>query len=126
LIESDGRGVSPALVYIVRRALNNAWTTWDLPENLINTARDYCEAVKIVVSGGFNRDRIAYFEEIGVPVDYYGVGSSLLMNDKSTNSDYTMDVVRVRVGDNWVDMPKVGRAPNDNPNLERVNLADSE
>lgn len=126
LIESDGRGVSPVLVHVVRRALNNAWTTWNLPENLVNTARGYCEAVKIVVSGGFNRERIAHFEETGVPVDYYGVGSSLLMNDKSTNSDYTMDVVRVRVGNDWVDMPKVGRAPNDNFNLELVNLADSE
>jgi len=126
LKESDGRGVSPVLVHIVRQALNNAWTTWDLPQNLIDTARNYCEAVKIVVSGGFNRERIAHFEETGVPVDYYGVGSSLLMNDKSTNTDFTMDVVRVKVDDEWWDMPKVGRAPNDNRNLENINLADSE
>jgi nicotinate phosphoribosyltransferase len=28
--------------------------------------------------------------------------------------------VRVKVHDEWLDMPKVGRKPLDNPNLERV------
>jgi len=35
-------------------------------------------------------------------------------------------VVRLRVGDTWVDMPKVGRAPNDNPALAPIDLADFE
>jgi nicotinate phosphoribosyltransferase len=126
LTEADGRGVSEALVNTVRRALDNAWTAWDVPESLISTAQAYCKGVKIVVSGGFNRERIAQFEKNNVPVDYYGVGSTLLTNDKATNADFTMDVVRLRVGDTWVDMPKVGRAPNDNPTLAPINLADFE
>ena len=34
--------------------------------------------VRIVVSGGFTADRIRAFEAAGVPVDAYGVGSSLI------------------------------------------------
>ena len=37
-----------------------------------------------------------------------------------TNTDFTADVVRIRVGGQWVDMAKIGRAPCDNPELERV------
>jgi hypothetical protein len=28
--------------------------------------------------------------------------------------------VRVRIGKNWLDLAKVGRRPNENPDLERV------
>ncbi|PJF29328.1 MAG: nicotinate phosphoribosyltransferase [Phototrophicales bacterium] len=128
LSEGDGRGVSPALVHTVRRALDNAWTAWEhtLSPNMIEIAKNYCRAVKIVVSGGFNRERIEHFETNHVPVDYYGVGSSLFTNDKTTNTDFTMDVVRARVGDDWLNVAKVGRAPNDNPALEPVQLADFE
>jgi len=35
-------------------------------------------------------------------------------------TDYTADVVRVKVHDQWVDMAKVGRRPLDNPQMERV------
>jgi len=38
----------------------------------------------------------------------------------ATVTDYTADVVRVKVHGKWVDMAKVGRAPCDNPDLERV------
>lgn len=124
LNEGDQRGVSPLLVRTVRQALNNAWTSWDLPPSLEDAAREYCANVQIVVSGGFNRDRIARFERDNVPVDVYGVGSSLFANDKASNTDYTMDVVRVRIGDNWVDMAKTGRQPCDNIDLETVNLAE--
>ena len=34
-----------------------------------------------------------------------------------------MDIVRVNVAGEWVNMSKVGRAPGDNPDLERVDLA---
>src|SRR5256884_8509146 len=40
--------------------------------------RDGFEQVKIVVSGGFTIDKIRDFEEKGVPVDAYGIGSSLI------------------------------------------------
>jgi nicotinate phosphoribosyltransferase len=45
--------------------------------------------VKIVASGGFDAQRIRAFEARGVPVDAYGVGSSLIRG----RNDYTADVV---------------------------------
>ena len=45
--------------------------------------------VKIVASGGFTAQRIREFEAAGVPVDAYGVGSSLIRG----NNDFTADVV---------------------------------
>ena len=37
-----------------------------------------------------------------------------------TNTDFTADVVRVRIAGEWVDMAKVGRRACDNPKMERV------
>jgi nicotinate phosphoribosyltransferase len=56
-------------------------------------------------------------------VDVYGVGSSLMRNDWATNTDFTMDVVRVRVDGRWHDLAKVGRAPNQNADLKPVDLS---
>ncbi|RPJ25655.1 MAG: nicotinate phosphoribosyltransferase, partial [Chloroflexi bacterium] len=83
-------------------------------------ARDYCRNVKIVVSGGFNPEKTRRFEKLGVPVDIYAVGSWLFNNNGGTVTDFTGDVVRVKVHGEWIDMAKVGRKPLDNPNLERV------
>ena len=83
-------------------------------------AQEYCQNVKIVVSGGFKPEKIQRFEKLDVPVDIYAVGSYLFNNNGTTVSDYTSDVVRVKVHGQWVDMAKVGRAPCDNPDLERV------
>jgi nicotinate phosphoribosyltransferase len=69
------KGVAPELVRLTREQLD---------------ARGY-ERVKIVVSGGFTVDRITAFEDAGVPVDAYGVGSSLLRGA----NDFTADVVMV-------------------------------
>lgn len=113
-------GVNPRLVVAVRKALDSAWESWGLPENELDEARHYCQAVKIVVSGGFSVDKIERFESLGVPADIYGVGSSLLANGKDTNTDFTADVVRVKVDGTWYDMAKVGRAPGENSQLERV------
>jgi nicotinate phosphoribosyltransferase len=55
-------GVNPRLVWKVRAALDGAGFG----------------DVKIVVSGGFTVDKIREFESLGVPVDAYGVGSSLI------------------------------------------------
>jgi nicotinate phosphoribosyltransferase len=123
LTADDEKGVSPQLVRLVRTALNNAWEQWDVPEKWRDTAQAYCKRVQIVVTGGFNRDRIERFEREGVPVDVYGVGSTFLTNDKATNTDFTMDVVRVKVEGQWVDVPKVGRLPGDNPDLQPVDLS---
>jgi nicotinate phosphoribosyltransferase len=66
-------GVNERLVRKVRDALD----------------RDGFERVKIVVSGGFTVDKIREFEESGVPVDAYGVGSWLIRGA----NDFTADVV---------------------------------
>ena len=117
-------GVSPQLVFTVREALNSAWESWDLPRDMESVARDFCRGTQIVVSGGFNLERVARFEREGAPVDSYGIGSAFLSNDRRSNSDFTMDIVRVKDNGRWVDMPKVGRRPCDNPDLERVDLSE--
>jgi nicotinate phosphoribosyltransferase len=47
------------------------------------------ERVRIVASGGFTAQRIGEFEAAGMPVDAYGVGSSLIRGE----NDFTADVV---------------------------------
>src|SRR4051794_7662876 len=47
------------------------------------------EHVRIVASGGFTVEKISAFERAGVPVDAYGVGSSLIRG----SNDFTADVV---------------------------------
>ncbi|MGD0709227.1 MAG: nicotinate phosphoribosyltransferase, partial [Anaerolineaceae bacterium] len=113
-------GVTPRLVFAVRQALDSAWESWELPTEWRERAREFCKAVKIVVSGGFNPERIARFEKLAVPVDTYAVGSALFDNHTVTVTDFTADVVRIKVGERWVDLAKVGRRPCDNPDLERV------
>src|ERR671939_694626 len=66
-------GVNERLVHKVRDALD----------------RDGFEDVKIVASGGFTIAKIREFEETGVPVDAYGVGSSLIRG----SNDFTADIV---------------------------------
>jgi nicotinate phosphoribosyltransferase len=113
-------GVNPRLVFLVRQALDSEWEHWDLPVEWRERAREYCQSVKMVVSGGFNPDKIKRFERLRVPVDIYAVGSSLYSNNGPSVTDYTADVVRVKVDNRWVDMAKVGRRPLDNPDLVRV------
>lgn len=119
-------GVNPRLCWAVRQALDSAWEGWELPAAWRERAADYCHQVQIVVSGGFKPKKIKWFEELNVPVDVYGVGSSLVSNDSEigTNTDFTADVVRVKINGDWVDMAKVGRQANDNPDLERVDLSE--
>ena len=89
-------GVAPELVRLARAALD---------------ARGFRD-VRIVVSGGFAADRIRAFEAEGVPVDAYGVGSSLIRGA----NDFTADVVMV----DGRPCAKVGRGLNPNPRLEPV------
>jgi nicotinate phosphoribosyltransferase len=65
-----------------------------------------------VASGGFTAARIEEFENAGVPVDAYGVGSSLIRGE----NDFTADVVIV----DGRPCSKVGRHPMPNLRLERV------
>ncbi|MCP8617150.1 nicotinate phosphoribosyltransferase [Salirhabdus salicampi] len=92
----DPRGVNPELIFALRRALND----------------EGFDHVKIVASGGFNEERIREFEEMNVPIDIYGVGSSLL---KITTS-FTGDNVLL----NGEAEAKEGRRYRPNPRLERV------
>ncbi|KAA3660572.1 MAG: nicotinate phosphoribosyltransferase [Chloroflexi bacterium] len=117
-------GVTPRLVFHVRQELDKAWQAWDLPPQRIGLAQAYCRDVRIVATGGFGPDKINRFERLSVPVDIYGVGSSLLLNDKETNTDFTADVVRVRIDGAWKEMAKVGRAPASNSELKSVDLTD--
>ena len=70
------------------------------------------DRVRIVVSGGFTAERIRAFEGADVPVDAYGVGSSLIRG----SNDFTADVVMV----NGRPCAKVGRELRPNPRLSRV------
>lgn len=117
-------GVNPRLVQNLRRAMDEAWKAWELPFEAIQMAKQWCQEVKIVVTGGFNAEKIKWFEELGVPVDIYGVGSALLENSSATgtNTDYTADIVKVKIGDEWHQMSKAGRKPCDNPNLEMLSI----
>ncbi len=116
-------GVTPRLVFSVRQSLDNAWENWDLPEERVEMARNYCQSVRIVATGGFNPDKIGRFEKLNVPVDIYGVGSSLIRNDAVTNTDFTADIVRVKIDGEWHDMAKIGRGACNNPGFEPVDLA---
>jgi nicotinate phosphoribosyltransferase len=92
----DPRGVNERLVWKVRDALDG----------------DGFERVKIVASGGFTAEKIQHFEEVGVPVDSYGIGSSLMRGA----NDFTADVVFT----DGRPSAKVGRRYRPNERLERV------
>ena len=68
--------------------------------------------VRIVASGGFTIDKIREFERRGVPVDAYGVGSSLIRGA----NDFTADVVMT----DGRPSGKFGRRLRENPRLELV------
>ncbi len=113
-------GVNPRLVFTIRKAIDTAWESWELPPEWQEAAKKFCQSVKIVVSGGFNPEKISRFEKLNTPVDIYAVGSSLFDNHAATVTDFTADVVRVKIHTEWMDMAKVGRKALDNPDLERV------
>jgi nicotinate phosphoribosyltransferase len=92
----DPRGVNPPLVRNVRAALDS----------------EGFQHVQINVSGGFDPAKIRRFEDEGVPVDSYGVGSSLF----GGRYDFTADIVMV----DGRPLAKQGRWYRPNPRLERV------
>jgi nicotinate phosphoribosyltransferase len=89
-------GVNHVLVRKVRKALDDAGHG----------------RVKIVASGGFTPEKIRDFERMAVPVDAYGVGSSLLRGE----NDFTADIVLLE----GRPCAKVGRGYRPNPRLEKV------
>lgn len=96
--DESSLGVCPELVWKARRLFDKIGM-----ENL-----------KIMVSGGFGHERIQLFEKLGVPVDLYGVGSTLLRN----KIDITADVVEVE----GMPYAKVGRNKGDFSRLSPVDL----
>lgn len=113
-------GVNPRLVWMLRQAMDQAYKEWSIPFEALEVAKKWCKEVGIVVTGGFTANKITKFEELGVPVDIYGVGSSLLENSKATNNDYTADIVGVKINDQWRELHKVGRKPGTNPYLKKI------
>jgi nicotinate phosphoribosyltransferase len=89
-------GVNEVLIRRVRDALDEAGHTH----------------VKIVASGGFDAEKIRNFEDMGAPVDAYGVGSSLVRGA----NDFTADVVLL----DGRPCAKAGRRFRPNPRLEPV------
>lgn len=115
-------GVNARLIFKLRKALDNAYLDWDIPEEDRELARNFGQDVKIIATGGFNPEKIRSFEQSQVPVDIYGVGSWLLSNSslEGTNNDFTADVVRVKKDGKWIDMAKVGRKACDNSKLKPI------
>lgn len=92
----DSCGVCPELVFKTRKTLDKH-------------GFDY---VKIIISSGFNEEKIKKFIKLKVPFDAVGVGSALFRE----KIDFTADVVKV----NGKPCPKVGRKYMPNPRLRRV------
>jgi nicotinate phosphoribosyltransferase len=74
--------------------------------------------VRIVVSGGFDADRIQKFERDGVPADAYAVGSAFFKGAGSF--DFTADIVALDDRRGWRECHKVGRPERPNPRLAAV------
>ncbi|MYL44757.1 nicotinate phosphoribosyltransferase [Virgibacillus halodenitrificans] len=94
----DPRGVNPELTFALRKALDD----------------EGFSHVRIMLSGGFTESRITHFEKLGVPVDMYGVGGSLL----KINIGFTGDNVLL----NGSPEAKEGRRFRPNPRLEKVTM----
>ncbi len=86
------KGVNPQLVFNVREALDAQGFDW----------------VKIVVSSGFDEEKVKEFEKIKAPLDAYGIGSSLFKG----SFDFTADIVKPHA--------KVGRKYYPNSRLKIV------
>ena len=78
-------GVNPTLIKALRKALD----------------AEGFEYVKIIVSSGFNLDKIMWFKKEGTPIDSYGIGKSLL----KVSMNFTGDLVSL----NGKPLAKVGR-----------------
>jgi len=94
--QDDRRGVNPQLIRNARKALDE----------------EGYRHIKIIASGGFNAEKIEWFEKEKTPVDFYGVGSALVHGE----NDFTADIVRVE----GMPMSKVGRTFKANSRLTKL------
>ncbi len=92
----DPRGINKRLIQVLRETLND----------------NGFEHVKIIVSGGFDVEKICDFENHNTPVDAYGVGASLI----KVNISFTGDCVQL----NGEPEAKSGRGYLPNPRLQPV------
>ncbi len=92
----DPRGVNKRLIQVLREKLDAEGFNF----------------VKIIVSGGFSAEKIASFEQDNIPVDAYGVGSSLI----KVTLGFTGDCVLL----DGKPQAKVGRKYSPNERLELV------
>jgi nicotinate phosphoribosyltransferase len=95
----EERGVTPALVRLVRKALDEAGG----------------REVKIAVSGGFTAEKVRNFEAVKTPVDVYAIGESFFRR----SVPFTSDIVGYWRGENFEPCAKQGRSLNPNPKLKR-------
>ncbi|MEA3475474.1 MAG: nicotinate phosphoribosyltransferase [Candidatus Cloacimonadota bacterium] len=94
--KEDSYGVSVELCHKARKTFDKAGFNF----------------IKIVISGGFDEERIKKFIKEKVPFDAIGVGSALFKE----KIDFTADIVKV----SGKPCAKVGRQYNPNPRLELV------
>ncbi len=92
-LNNEEYGVTPIQIKSLRNALD------------LVGAKD----VKIIVSSGFNIEKIKLFEKENTPVDIYGVGASLLQ----IKNTFSADAVKL----NGIEEAKVGRKYNHNDSL---------
>lgn len=96
----DPHGVCKELIFALRKALDDEGFSY----------------VKIVVSSGFTAAKIREWKKAGVPVDLYGVGTSLVNN---TICGFTGDLVML----DGKDEAKEGRSNYPTDRLEKVEYA---
>ncbi|MEA3489750.1 MAG: nicotinate phosphoribosyltransferase [Candidatus Omnitrophota bacterium] len=92
----DSYGVCPELVFKARKALD----------------KKGFDFVRMIISSGFNEEKIKRFIKLKVPFDAVGVGSALFRE----KVDFTADVVKM----NGKALSKVGRKYKPNPRLKLV------
>jgi nicotinate phosphoribosyltransferase len=95
----EERGVTPALVHLVRRELDAAGG----------------REVQIAVSGGFTPDKIRCFETAKVPVNVYAIGGAFFRGQTM----FTSDIVGYWRDGDFHRCSKQGRTFTENPKLKR-------
>lgn len=96
LPEGDPHGVNPWLIIALRKALDT----------------EGFHHVQIIVSSGFNPEKITWFETLKAPVNLYGVGLYLV----TIRTNFTGDLVRL----NGQPQAKVGRKEFPSARLKKV------
>jgi nicotinate phosphoribosyltransferase len=95
-LSDESLGVCPELCWKARQVFDH----------------NHMQNLKIVVSGGFNEEKISKFIKLDVPVDVFAVGSSLFEG----NFDFTADIVI----NNETPCAKIGREFKHNTKLQTV------